>query len=104
MWKQTWHAQRGRQNPELKAIKQAALAMLKQACANGYLELKDLDESGCCLESPVSYSHSRANQQKCLDQVKSYGERISILGIWQPDQSFEYGLVQAVSTRTAMSK
>ncbi|WP_317107475.1 hypothetical protein [Chroococcidiopsis sp. SAG 2025] len=28
------------------------------------------------------------------EQVKSYGDRISILGIWQPEQSFDYALVQ----------
>lgn len=27
-------------------------------------------------------------------QVKSYGERISILGVWQPERSFDYALVQ----------
>ncbi|MEP0925539.1 transposase [Leptolyngbya sp. ST-U4] len=94
VWKRTRHAQRGRQNLETKAIKQADLALLQQACVDGHLELKYLDESGCCLESPVSYSYSRINQQKCLDQVKFYGDRISILGVWQPDKSFEYALVQ----------
>lgn len=27
-------------------------------------------------------------------QVKGYGRRISILGVWQPDKSFDYALVQ----------
>lgn len=57
--------------------------------------LKYLDESGCCLWSPVSYSYSRVGQQKCLEQTaKRYGRRISILGIWQPDEQFDYALAQ----------
>lgn len=53
-----------------------------------------MDESGCCLASPVSYSYSRVGQQKRMEQVKGYGRRISILGVWQPDKSFDYALVQ----------
>ncbi len=56
--------------------------------------MKYLDESGCCLESPVSYSYARIGQQKRIEQVKSYGNRISILGVWQEEQSFDYILVQ----------
>ena len=56
--------------------------------------MKYLDESGCCLESPVSYSDARIGEQKRIEQVKAYGDRISILGIWQAEQSFEYVLVQ----------
>jgi hypothetical protein len=33
-------------------------------------------------------------QQKRIEQVKAYGKRISILGVWQPEQSFDYALVQ----------
>lgn len=29
-----------------------------------------------------------------MGQVKGYGRRISILGVWQPDKSFDYALVQ----------
>jgi hypothetical protein len=53
-----------------------------------------LDEAGFCLESPVSYSYSRINQQKRLFQVPTRGNRISILGLWQPQQHFEYALAQ----------
>ncbi len=44
--------------------------------------------------SPVSYSYSRINQQKRLEQVPTRGSRISILGLWQPEQQFEYALAQ----------
>jgi transposase len=69
--------------------------LLLQAAAEGEIELKYLDETGCCLESPVSYSYSRVGEQKRLEQpLKSYGSRISILGLWQPEKSFEYALAQ----------
>jgi putative transposase len=69
--------------------------MLQLAAAAGEIELKYLDETGCCLSSPVSYSYSKVGEQKRLEQpVKSYGNRISMLGLWQPNHSFEYALVQ----------
>ena len=67
---------------------------LKLAAQDGYIELKYLDESGCCLESPVSYSYAPVGEQKCLEQLKCYGDRLSILGVWQPEESMEYALVQ----------
>lgn len=62
------------------------------AAKEGYIDLKYLDESGCCLWSPVSYSYSRVGEQKPLEQTQRRGRRISILGLWQPDKSFEYAL------------
>lgn len=57
--------------------------------------LKYLDESGFCLWSPVSYSYSRVGAQKRLEQTpQRRGRRISILGIWQPNQHFDYALAQ----------
>lgn len=50
------------------------------------------DVSGCCLWSPVSYSYSRIGTQKRLEQTQRRGKRISILGLWQPDNRFEYAL------------
>ncbi len=66
--------------------------MLKLAAKEGYINLKYLDESGCCLWSPVSYSYSRVGSQKRLEQTQRRGRRISILGLWQPDKRFEYAL------------
>lgn len=54
--------------------------------------MKYLDESGCCLWSPVSYSYSRIGEQKRLEQTERRGRRISILGLWEPYQRFEYAL------------
>ncbi|MBD2094100.1 hypothetical protein H6F90_02900 [Trichocoleus sp. FACHB-591] len=43
----------------------------------------------------MSYSYSRIGKQKRLEQTQQrYGSRISILGLWQPDEQFEYALVQ----------
>jgi hypothetical protein len=46
------------------------------------------------LYSPVSYSYSQVGTQKQLEQVPTRGNRISILGLWQPDNTFEYALAQ----------
>jgi putative transposase len=71
------------------------LATLVLAAQEGYIDLKYGDESGFCLSSPVSYSYSKIGTQKRLEQFKTvYGSRLSILGLWQPEQSFEYALVQ----------
>ncbi len=51
-----------------------------------------LDESGCQLWSPASYSYSRVGEQKRLEQTDRRKGRISILGLWQPDKSFKYAL------------
>lgn len=75
-------------------LKQADLDLLELAAQEGHLDLKYLDEAGFCLYSPVSYSYSRIGQQKRLEQVPTRGSRISILGLWQPDQQFEYALAQ----------
>lgn len=88
--KRTRHSHGRKQDPEQKRLKQADLDTLKLAAQDGYIDLKYLDESGCCLWSPVSYSYSRIGEQKRLEQTERRGRRISILGLWQPNKSFEY--------------
>jgi putative transposase len=86
---------RKKQNPILRAIKQADLDTLKLAAQQGIINLKYLDEAGFCLWSPVSYSYSPVGEQKRMEQThKRYGNRISILGLWEPGNSFEYALTQ----------
>ena len=69
--------------------------MLKMAALEGAIDLKYLDEAGFCLWSPVSYSYSPIGAQKLMEQTrKRYGSRISIIGLWQVGESFEYGLAQ----------
>lgn len=94
-WKRTRASHKAKQDPVKKAIKQADLDMLILAAAVGEIDLKYLDEAGFCLESPVSYSYSQIGEQKRMEQpLKKYGKRVSILGLWQPGQSFEYALAQ----------
>jgi hypothetical protein len=94
-WKRTRHSHKHKQDPITKGIKQADLDTLKQAAQEGHLVLKYLDESGFCLWSPVSYSYSRVGEQKRMEQTQQrWGKRISILGIWQKDQHFDYALAQ----------
>ncbi len=62
------------------------------AQAQGLICLKYLDESGFCLWSPVSYSYVKKGEQKCLEQTRRRGRRLSILALWSPLSSFEYGL------------
>lgn len=68
---------------------------LELAAQQGHIDLKYLDEAGFCLWSPVSYSYSQVGKQKRMEQTPNrYGNRISILGLWQPGERFEYGLAQ----------
>lgn len=41
----------------------------------------------------MSYSYSRVGEQKRLEQTERRGRRVSLLGLWQPDQRFDYALV-----------
>ena len=66
--------------------------MLMWAAAGGDIELGFLDESGFSLWSPVSYSYFFEGEQKYLEQTQRRGSRVSILGIWQPEVRFDYGL------------
>ena len=63
--------------------------------------LKYLDESGFCLWSPVSYSYVKKGEQKPLEQTPCRGRRLSILALWEPLKSFEYGL--AIGSFTSKS-
>ena len=55
--------------------------------------LKYLDETGCSQWTPVSYSYSKVGEQKHFEQTSRRGQRVSILGIWDEDESFDYALV-----------
>ncbi|MEO1388698.1 MAG: transposase [Cyanobacteria bacterium J06634_6] len=54
--------------------------------------MKYLDETGCCQWTPESYSYSQVSEQKRFEQTSPRGQRVSILGIWDPDESFDYAL------------
>ncbi len=91
-WKRTRHSHRAKLDPEYNWLKQAQLNALEQVAQLDGVELMYLDESGCCLWSPVSYSYSRVGEQKRIEQTNRRNGRISILGLWQPDKSFKYAL------------
>lgn len=67
--------------------------MLQQAAWEGHLKLKYLDESGFDCWSPVSYSWSLVGTQKRQEQTKRHGRRVNVIGVWEPDCNFTYGLV-----------
>ncbi len=76
-------------------MKKADLEILQLAHQDGHIELKYLDEAGFCVWSPVSYSYSLIGSQKRMEQTaQRYGNRVSILGLWQPGERFEYALAQ----------
>lgn len=54
--------------------------------------LKYLDETGCCQWTPESYSYSAIGEQKRFEQPTRRGQPVSILGVWDPDESFDYAL------------
>lgn len=62
------------------------------AQVEGLICLKYLDESGFCMWSPVSYTYVLKGEQKHLEQTARRGRRLSILALWEPLVSFEYGL------------
>ncbi len=66
---------------------------LEALAAKGQILLKYLDETGCSPWSPVSYSYSKVGEQKRFEQTSRRGQRVSILGIWDVNESFDYALV-----------
>lgn len=83
---------KGKQNPQEKMVKQGELETLKLFEKEGLLKLKYLDEAGFSLWASASYSYSKKGEQKSIKQTKKRGRRLSILGIFEEDESFEYGL------------
>ncbi|NJM89880.1 MAG: hypothetical protein HC847_24770 [Hydrococcus sp. RU_2_2] len=63
---------------------------LKRYEEEGVVRLKYLDEAGFCLWSPVSYSYIKKGEQKEIKPTKNRGRRLSIIGIFEKDKSFEY--------------
>lgn len=66
--------------------------MLEWGAAVGEIDLYYLDEAGFSLWSESGYSYFFVGQQKRIEQTKRRGRRVSILGIWQPLETFHYGL------------
>lgn len=92
-WKRTRASHQHLQDPVERELKRADWETLKQAAADGHIKLKYMDEAGCSCWSPVSYSWSRCGVQKRQEQTKRRGQRVNIIGIWEPQQRLVYGLV-----------
>ena len=63
------------------------------AAAAGEIDLLYEDESGFCLWSEASYSYYFRTEQKCQEQTKKRGQRLSMMGLWQRERKFVYSLV-----------
>ncbi len=84
IWKRTRKSHKGKQDPKTREIKQADLDMLELFAGTGEIDLKYLDESGFCIWSEPSYTYYQRGKQKCLEQTKRRGRRLSIIGLLQP--------------------
>nr|WP_293110997.1 IS630 family transposase [Okeania sp. SIO2F4] len=91
-WKRTRVSLKGKQKEQEFGQKKKELEKLKWYEKKGYIKLKYLDEAGFCLWSSASYSYSKKGEQKKIQQKKKRGKRLSILGLFSQEESFEYGL------------
>ncbi|WP_245602852.1 IS630 family transposase [Gloeothece verrucosa] len=66
---------------------------MEKYAQQGLARLKYLDEAGFSLWSSVSYTYVKKGKQKEIKQTKRRGRRLNIIGIFEKDVSFEYGLV-----------
>ncbi len=68
------------------------MIQLEALAAAGQIALKYLDETSCSQWTPESYSYSKVGEQKRFEQTSPRGQRVSILGVWNPNESFDYAL------------
>jgi putative transposase len=101
MCKRTRSSHRERQDLVQRQLKQDDLDMLEWAAAVGESCLKYLDEAGFWGWSPVGYRYYFRGEQNRQEQKAPRGRRLNILGLWEPNRSFEDGL--AVGSFTAPS-
>jgi putative transposase len=67
--------------------------MLKQWAHEGVIRLLYLDESGFERTNPLTYSYVKRAKQHRIPKASRRGQRISVLGFWQPQERFDYGMV-----------
>ena len=79
-------------NPNYKQAKKTDWETWKLWAKEKLITLLYLDESGCCLESPLSFGYSQVGQQKSITQNQNRGRRINIMGVWETAKNLEYGL------------
>ncbi len=66
--------------------------MLELAAASRDIDRFYLDAAGFSQWSATGYSYFLVGEQKRMEQTRSRGRRVSILGLWQPMAGFTYGL------------
>ena len=97
--KKNWRWKRIRRKPPLGMsleeieAKKKDLEMLKKWAEMGLITLMYLDESGCYPQSPLVYSYGKVGEQKIVHQKQRKGRRINIMGLWEPNQKLEYGMI-----------
>lgn len=89
MWKRARVSHWDKQDAKLKASKQADLDFLELAAAMGEIHLKYLDETGFSCWSQAQYGWIKQGESKRLEQTHSRGNRISLLGVFQPEIGFD---------------
>lgn len=67
--------------------------MLKQWAQEGVIRLLYLDESGFERTNPLTYSYVKRGKEHRIPKASRRGRRISVLGFWQPQERFDYGMV-----------
>ncbi|WP_293063576.1 MULTISPECIES: IS630 family transposase [unclassified Moorena] len=92
LWKRTKTSPRRHPNPREKEYKKADLDRLRLQASCGDIRLKYLDEAGFSLWSPVSFSYIKVGKQKQIIQSKKREKRLNILGLYEPQKSFNYTL------------
>jgi putative transposase len=68
----------------IRYILQHKLRRAEWTAAAGEIDLKYLDESGFCAWSKPSYTYYQKSEQKRLQQTKTRGRRLSIVGLLEP--------------------
>jgi putative transposase len=79
-------------DPEYKAIKVEQLEAIEKACEEGFVHLMYMDEVGLDGRANVEYTWAKRGEQKRIEQPKSFSERVSIIGAWEREGCFQYGI------------
>jgi putative transposase len=77
---------------EYKAMKKEQLKRLEEAHDRGFIHLMYMDEAGVDGRANLNSTWTKKGEQKRIEQPKSFAERVSIVGAWERDKEFQYGL------------
>jgi len=91
-WKRTRASNKKKQDPLRVKNASLILKIMEEMVDARIIHLQYLDESGFSRWSGNCYTYAKRGEQKCLQQSKERGKRVSILGIWEKGDSFRYHL------------